>query len=71
MCQAIDAYNAVLAIDPKNPSALLGLACAMALSGDFKASIKQFTRVIKQHPDKTDGYVGRAQVLMASNEVGW
>jgi len=61
--QAIAAYQDYLAnVDPEAHAARLGLARALALSGQYPEAVQAYTELLASHPDDVDALLGRGQV---------
>ena len=61
--QAIREYRALVALDPENPLLNLRLADALLRSGEPRASLAFFVRVVVSAPVSADPYVGYATAL--------
>ncbi len=53
----------ILETDPKNAFARYGLAMEYAGKGDTEAALREFGRLLADHPDYTAGYFMAAQTL--------
>jgi choline-sulfatase len=62
-------YRALLAQDPKNPLLNIRLADALLRSGDARASLPYFARVLASGPRSSDAHVGYATALAQLNRL--
>ena len=56
---AVSAYTEAIRLDPKNPKAYVGRACAYEEKGDFDKAVADYTRAIERDPRDAAKYVGR------------
>jgi tetratricopeptide (TPR) repeat protein len=67
---AIAQFDKVLAIDPANLAALTGKAVVFRFQGRSDEAMPLANQAVEQHPDKTQGYVIRGQLLRGSGKMG-
>lgn len=68
--EAIRSYRSLAALDPENPLLNLRLADALLRSGEPRASLPFFARVVKGGPMTADAHVGYATAFALLNRLG-
>lgn len=61
--------NGILTQNPSDAFARYGLAMEFSNSGDVKAALEEFEKLLSSHPDYTAGYFMAAQTLAKANRV--
>ena len=67
---AIAQFDKVLAIDPADLGALTGKAAVFRFQGRPEEAMPLANLAVEQHPDKTQGYVIRGQLLRGAGKLG-